>query len=293
MVHEPPRSEPASATTRRSRSARTARFDVEAAPPRVQRDRPPPRGVAHDLRHASHGEPVQVVHPPPSFDLPLIDLSHLSREQAERQAVRLVAEVSRVPYDLRRGPLLRPRLIRFPGEHHRLYLAMHHLIFDGVSVYRVVLPELVALYDAFSAGARRRSPEPEVTYADYARWEQEWIGRAAGRAAAGALADASTSAAPGPLAPARPPAAGDPALPRRRGRADGSRRTSVDRLREIGQGAGATLFQVLAGTLVAAAQPLLGPGRRRLRHRRGPAPATRVRVGRRLLPDAARAAGST
>jgi non-ribosomal peptide synthetase component F len=123
------------------------------------------------------GVPVQVLQPPPTFDLPVLDLSHLTLEEAESQAVRLAAQVSRVPYDLRRGPLLRPRLIRFPGEHHRLYLAMHHLVFDGVSVYRVVLPEMVALYDGFSAGKTSPLAEPLTQYADYARWEQDWIGR--------------------------------------------------------------------------------------------------------------------
>ncbi|HLI56513.1 MAG TPA: condensation domain-containing protein, partial [Actinomycetota bacterium] len=61
------------------------------------------------------GEPVQVLQPPPTYDLPVIDLRGLTFAQAERQAVRLAAETSRVPYDLRRGPLLRPRLMRFPA----------------------------------------------------------------------------------------------------------------------------------------------------------------------------------
>jgi len=33
------------------------------------------------------------------------------------------------------GPLLRPLLVNVPGEHHRLYLALHHIVFDGVSLY--------------------------------------------------------------------------------------------------------------------------------------------------------------
>ncbi|HVW46011.1 MAG TPA: condensation domain-containing protein, partial [Solirubrobacterales bacterium] len=121
------------------------------------------------------GAPVQVVRPAPDFALPVADLSHLTREEAERQAVRTVAAVSRVPYDLRRGPLVRPRLFRFPGEHHRLYLALHHVAFDGVSLARVVLGELAALYDAFAAGLPSPLPDPPTRYVDYARWEQEWI----------------------------------------------------------------------------------------------------------------------
>ena len=121
------------------------------------------------------GEPVQIVHPAPSFDLRPVDLSGLTQEEAERRAAQLAAELSRVPYDLRRGPLVRPRLFRFPADEHRLYLAMHHIAFDGVSIYRVVLPELIALYEAFAAGRPSPLEDPQTTYADYARWEQEWI----------------------------------------------------------------------------------------------------------------------
>jgi non-ribosomal peptide synthetase component F len=190
------------------------------------------------------GEAVQVVHPAPSFELPIIDLSALTGEQAERRAVRIVAEVSRVPYDLRRGPLLRPRLFRFPGDHHRLYLAMHHLIFDGVSVYRVVLPELAALYDAFSAGRPSPLPEPAIQYADYAIWEQNWITqpRVARRLAHWSEHLRTLPALTLPLDHPRPQ---DPSF--RGGVLPISLpRETVDRLRDLGQGAGATLFQVFA-----------------------------------------------
>jgi non-ribosomal peptide synthetase component F len=191
------------------------------------------------------GRPVQVVWDTMTCSLPLYDLSSLG-DDAEAQAVRLVAEASRVPYDLRRGPLMRPRLLRFSEHHHRLYLAMHHLIFDGVSVYRIVLPELVALYEAELEGRPCPLPEPAVRYLDYARWEQEWI--------------------EGPRAQRRlehwrqhladPPSLQLP-LDRRRSAVahpEGSvvsvelEAATVARLRALGQGVHATLFQVLAAS---------------------------------------------
>ncbi len=195
------------------------------------------------------GEPVQVVHPPPSFDLPVLDLGQLTPEQAERRAVGIVAEASRVPYDVRRGPLLRPRLIRFPGEQHRLYLAMHHLIFDGVSLYRVVLRELVAIYDAFAAGLPSPLPEPPPRYADYARWEQRWIAepRARRRLEHWRARLASAPELPLPFDHPRPEIA--------RGRGGVLSITvpsaTVERLRRIGEAARASLFQVLATTWAA------------------------------------------
>jgi len=108
------------------------------------------------------GEPVQVVHPAPTFELPVVDLSGLSAAERKSEAARMAAEEAKRPYDLARGPLLRPVLVRFAEDHHRLYLALHHLIFDGVSLYRIVLPELTALYDSFSAGREPSLPEPPI-----------------------------------------------------------------------------------------------------------------------------------
>jgi amino acid adenylation domain-containing protein len=190
------------------------------------------------------GEPVQVVQPAPDFDLPVLDLSPLTHGQAERQVVHLVAEVARVPYDLRRGPLLRPRLVRFSRTHHRLYLALHHIVFDGVSVYRVVLPELVALYDAFCAGQSTPLPEPRTQYGEYARWEQQWIteSRVERRLEHWRHHLTTLPVLSLPLDHPRPTS------PRFRGNAIplAVPRENVQRLRALGQSVGATLFQVLA-----------------------------------------------
>lgn len=202
----------------------------------------------HDAWHTTFdtvgGEPVQIDHPAPTFDLPVLDLSYLTNDQAERRAVRLAADMSRVPYDLRRGPLLRPRLMRFPDDHYRLYLALHHLVFDATSVYRVILPELVRLYDAFCAGRPSPLPEPRAQYGDYARWEQHWITepRVASRIEHWRQHLSPPPVLSLPLDHPRPAA----------GRARGGvvpvsvPKETVDRLREIGQSVGATLFQVLA-----------------------------------------------
>ena len=192
------------------------------------------------------GEPVQIVCPPTVFELGVLDLAHLTLEEAERRAARVVAEVSRVPYDVRRGPLVRPRLVRFPGEQHRLYMAMHHLVFDGVSVYRVVLSELVTLYEAFCAGLESPLPEPATHYADYARWEQSWIDEPRARRRIDYWRAHLETATDLALPLDRP----RPAERRARGgvvdvTVPGE---CVERLRDVAQRAGATVFQALATT---------------------------------------------
>jgi len=121
------------------------------------------------------GEPVRIVAPRARIELPRLDLSGLPPIDAERRAARLIAAVSAVPYDLRRGPLIRARLVRMARERHRLYLAMHHIVFDAVSIKRVILPELVELYEGFLTGGDPPALSPAVSYDALARWEHDWI----------------------------------------------------------------------------------------------------------------------
>ncbi len=190
------------------------------------------------------GQAVQIVQPVPSLPVPHFDLSDLDGDEAEHEALRLSGRLARIPYDLRHGPLVRPRLVSFPGDRHRLILAMHHLAFDGVCVSRVVLPELVALYDAVRAGLPSPLADPPAQYGDYARWEQEWI---AGPRAARRLEHwrRRLDGAPElPLPLDRP----RPAQRRFRGAIVPLTVPSerVRALREVGQSSGATLFQSLA-----------------------------------------------
>lgn len=193
------------------------------------------------------GQPVQVVHPPSEHSLPLLDLGHLPRDRAERRAAHLAAEVAKVPYDLLRGPLLRPRLVRFGEDHHRLYLGLHHLIFDGVSVYRVVLSELATLYEAFRSG-EQPSPLPEspTQYGDYVRWERAWAAepRSERRMLYWRRHLDGVPVLDLPLDHQRR------ATPRFRGRMVpvNLSKATVERLRAVGRSTGATLFQVLATT---------------------------------------------
>jgi amino acid adenylation domain-containing protein len=119
------------------------------------------------------GEPAQITHAARAVELPVVDLSALGSADAVLEAGRLAAEQASRPYDLATGPLLRPLLVRIAADDHRLYLALHHMIFDGFSLYRVVLPELVALYEDFAAGRAPTLPEAAVQYADYSRWSRQ------------------------------------------------------------------------------------------------------------------------
>jgi surfactin family lipopeptide synthetase A len=120
------------------------------------------------------GEPVQQVEAPFEIKLPLIDLRRMPRAEREGEALRIAAEDARLPFNLARGPLLRTKLVCLDDEEYRLFVTLHHLIFDGFSGYRVFLTELVALYNAFSQGNPSPLPLLPFQFADYALRQREW-----------------------------------------------------------------------------------------------------------------------
>ncbi|WP_327417175.1 amino acid adenylation domain-containing protein [Streptomyces sp. NBC_01233] len=67
------------------------------------------------------------------------------------------------PFDLGTAPLLRALLVRLDDTRHRLYLDVHHIVFDGVSL-RILAEELTEL---LSGGILA---EPKWGYAEASRW---------------------------------------------------------------------------------------------------------------------------
>lgn len=124
------------------------------------------------------GEVLQVVHPELQVELPLVDLSGLPREAAEQEALRIAAADARSPISMTAAPLFRAKVVKLSALEHRLQLTIHHIIFDGVSVYRVLMPELAALYEAFAAGRSPALPAPALQYGDYAIWRRRQVAKA-------------------------------------------------------------------------------------------------------------------
>jgi amino acid adenylation domain-containing protein len=211
--------------------------------------------------HEVAGEPRQVIAPapPPAHQaepstasaLPLVDLGALGAG-AEQAALTLAADEARRPFDLARGPLFRPRLLRI-GERRHLWLGtLHHVVADGWSL-GILMRELRAAYGALVGRREPRLPALPVQYADYAAWQRQWLAGEVLAAAIGYWRE-RLAGLPArlelPTDRPRPPvetAAGDsrpfdlPAGP-------------ASRLRELATASGATTFMLL----LAAFQALLG-----------------------------------
>ncbi|HEX4955004.1 MAG TPA: amino acid adenylation domain-containing protein [Thermoanaerobaculia bacterium] len=119
---------------------------------------------------------VQVIHGPRPRALPWVDLRGLDSAVAGAEMERLALIEARRPFDLARGPLLRPALFEAPACEWRLLVGVHHIIHDGWSADRIQR-EIASLYGAFVQGLPSPLPELSVQYADFAAWERA---RAAG-----------------------------------------------------------------------------------------------------------------
>ncbi len=127
---------------------------------------------------ACSGTVRAVVDPEARIDLEFVDLTSLAETEREAAAIALATAEARRPFDLGRAPLVRVTAVRLAADRHRLYFSLHHIVFDGVSIYRVLVPELAAAYAAFARGEAPRLPPPRLQYADYAVWQQRRMGSA-------------------------------------------------------------------------------------------------------------------
>lgn len=123
---------------------------------------------------SSEGVPFQIIHEPESVSIPVVDLSAWPLADSQPKARELAREQSRKSWDLQHGPLLRVQLIRLSKEHHLLILTMHHIITDGHSM-AVFAREIGVLYRAFSNGRVSPLSLPPIQYADFARWQHDWL----------------------------------------------------------------------------------------------------------------------
>jgi amino acid adenylation domain-containing protein len=118
------------------------------------------------------GQPVQIISEHNPIHLNLADLRSLNESDREAEAQRLIRENYLSKFDLGRGPLFRPLLLRLCDDEHILLLTMHHIVSDGWSS-GVLLDELSKLYEAFLTGGPPPLSELTIQYADFSYWQRQ------------------------------------------------------------------------------------------------------------------------
>jgi amino acid adenylation domain-containing protein len=122
---------------------------------------------------AVDGQPVQNILPVMTIGLEVIDLSNLVAESLQDSEVRRFAGVlAEQSFDLTRGPLLRPALLRLASNEYVFLLAVHHIVFDGWSI-GVFSRELSQIYNSLRSGKPCPFPELRIQYADFSMWQRE------------------------------------------------------------------------------------------------------------------------
>src|SRR5215213_6547452 len=117
---------------------------------------------------------VQVIRDWVYTSLEQVDLSAIGEPEREREGMRIAEEEAAEGFDLSRGRLMRVKLIRKGEQEHELLYTMHHIISDGWSM-GVVVKEMGELYESYRKGEESGLEELEVQYADYAKWQREWL----------------------------------------------------------------------------------------------------------------------
>jgi len=118
--------------------------------------------------------PVQVIEEWKFRSLSLEDLTNWQREEREAEVKRIAREDAETTFDLRRGPLMRVRVLKLGEEDHVVLFTMHHIVSDAWSM-GVLVREVCILYEAMSEGKESPLPELEFQYADYAYWQRQYL----------------------------------------------------------------------------------------------------------------------
>jgi amino acid adenylation domain-containing protein len=118
------------------------------------------------------GEARQIVLSDLKVNIPVLDLSDLPPEEREAEALRIVCEEGKKPFNLSEGPLLRVCLVRLQPDRHTLVLVIHHIVTDGWSI-SILFREVTTCYAAFIRNQTPDLPEISIQYAEYAQWQRE------------------------------------------------------------------------------------------------------------------------
>jgi natural product biosynthesis luciferase-like monooxygenase protein len=104
-----------------------------------------------------------------------IDFQDLQAEPDIDKALKESINIAEVtPFDLANGPLLRVSLFQLHHNRQVLFVNIHHIICDGISM-EMFLKEVFDRYEAISNGENLNLPPLSVQYKDYADWQRKQL----------------------------------------------------------------------------------------------------------------------
>ena len=101
----------------------------------------------------------------------VLDLEQMQQGENASGAAAALSELSRAPFLLTEGPLLRVTVLRLGPSEHILHFVTHHIISDAWSS-RILLDEFSQAYTAARLGRAVELAALPIQYADYALWQR-------------------------------------------------------------------------------------------------------------------------
>jgi nonribosomal peptide synthetase DhbF len=120
------------------------------------------------------GIACQVAVPAVEPALPVEDRRPPGGRADEAAVLAEIGRDARQHIDLATGPVTRFRLLRLAPEEHLLSMTTHYACCDAAAA-EILLAELAALYQAHVAGQPPELPDPPSRYADFAKWQRDWM----------------------------------------------------------------------------------------------------------------------
>lgn len=124
--------------------------------------------------HLVDGNPIQVINPPSSVALEIIDLQQVDSTEQSAQVQKYLHQASHKPFNLATDLMLRCCLLQLAPNQHIFLATMHHIASDAWSM-GLFWQQLGQVYNAFA----QHQPNPltplPIQYADYAVWQREWL----------------------------------------------------------------------------------------------------------------------
>jgi amino acid adenylation domain-containing protein len=110
---------------------------------------------------------AETLHVPIGFT----DLSMMEASYRDEEMLKLIRQMSRIPFELKQCPLIRCHLFRLAPTRHVAFVNVHHILTDRESM-DILQYEIAVIYGALASGRAIDLPPLPIQYGDYAIWER-------------------------------------------------------------------------------------------------------------------------
>ena len=130
--------------------------------------------VLRSVIYQVEGNPFIRVKEDNDLAISVIDDFSNKEHRSNNELRQYISDLVNEPFDLSRDNMLRASLIRLADDEHILVVTMHHIASDGWSI-SILVREVVELYESF---IQRQAPALiplSIQYPDYAIWQKNYL----------------------------------------------------------------------------------------------------------------------